>query len=199
MSCGFLRLSFWPRKFSFFFTHIWFNYRQWKPCVVLCLGLVSESTHQVEEEEHDGTKLHSERPHRTGLGQRSGGRGVQQTPGPGLWRRQDPTAAAKTPPSFLCPTSGATSCLIHTHTHTRTHGGSCMTSWNKNMHQLFPQNNQLKTDVYFYKLLIPDQVHVTVTLGGNTLYTNTHILKTQEKYLEEKNCMILVGVQFWNI
>lgn len=54
---------------------------------LLCLGVVSEPTHQVEEEERLGAELHAGQPRgaeRGGLGERGGGRGVQQAPGPGL-------------------------------------------------------------------------------------------------------------------
>lgn len=50
------------------------------------LGVVPEPTHQVEEEERHGAQLHAGRPRggpeRRGLGERGGGRGVQQAAGP---------------------------------------------------------------------------------------------------------------------
>lgn len=68
-------------------------------------GLVPEPTHQVEEEERHGAQLHAGRPRagpeRRGLGERGGGRGVQQAAGPGLGRRQDPPAAPQAPPGVL--------------------------------------------------------------------------------------------------
>lgn len=69
------------------------------------LGVVPEPTHQVEEEERHGAQLHAGRPRggpeRRGLGERGGGRGVQQAAGPRLGRRQDPPAAPEAPPGLL--------------------------------------------------------------------------------------------------
>lgn len=68
----------------------------------------------MAEEERDGAQLH------TGLAggewgrllrERGGGRGVQQTAGPRHGRREDPTAAAKTPQSFLSTSPGTASPL----------------------------------------------------------------------------------------
>lgn len=68
-------------------------------------GLVPEPTDQVEEEERHGAQLHAGRPRggpeRRGLGERGGGRGVQQAAGSGLGRRQDPPAAPEAPPGVL--------------------------------------------------------------------------------------------------
>lgn len=55
--------------------------------LLLCSGVVSKPTHQVEEEERVGAELHAGQPcgaERRGLGERGGGRGVQQTSGPRL-------------------------------------------------------------------------------------------------------------------
>lgn len=71
----------------------------------------------MAEEERDGAQLHTglargERRRR--LGKRGGGRGVQQTAGPRHRRREDPTAAAQTPQSFLSPAPGTASHLRRT-------------------------------------------------------------------------------------
>lgn len=59
----------------------------------------------MAEEERHGAQLHAGRPRggpeRRGLGERGGGRGVQQAPGPRLGRRQDPPAAPEAPPGVL--------------------------------------------------------------------------------------------------
>lgn len=78
----------------------------------VCSGVVPEPTHQVEEEERLGAKFHAGRkrgPERGGLGERGGGRGVQQAAGPRLGRRQDPPAAEETPPGVLRPAPRAQS------------------------------------------------------------------------------------------
>lgn len=92
----------------------------------------------MAEEERDGAQLH------TGLAggewgrllrERGGGRGVQQTAGPRHGRREDPTAAAKTPQSFLSTSPGTASplkanarstgrCRLPLHQHTNKHAFS---------------------------------------------------------------------------
>lgn len=72
---------------------------------IVRLGVVPEPTHQVEEEERHGAQLHAGGPRggpeRRGLGERGGGRGVQQAARPRLGRRQDPPAAPEAPPGVL--------------------------------------------------------------------------------------------------
>lgn len=68
----------------------------------------------MAEEERDGAQLHTGLAGgewRRRLRERGGGRGVQQTAGPRHGRREDPTAAAKTPQSFLSTAPGTASSL----------------------------------------------------------------------------------------